>query len=356
MALHDLWHFENAPVGLNLCVAAGGSAYNANTIYNQYTGNVGQPQFTNVATNTWSVSADGFLVNTPTPGGFAGGLVVPTVAVQDWSVATQYWIGFRTKVVSGAATGTAYLCGGTNNTSMQTVAPFFTEALMTSSGLSVVGVEHYVEIFLDRTAMIFQLYVDGILLSFGTVNTNTFSVNSYLWFGSQAAGNATLARGFRDFYFLDVDATTPGRLGPIRAKASTLAAVSGSEWTPNGAADLVTALGTAIQNPPLSTPNVQSPVDNQPLTLSLATSFADPGQKFLAVQPTLSFTGTNGNVAKVNAALVDAANNSETLGQFLSASGFVLNQKLPMQTKAPDGSNWTAAKINQSKFVLTPTT
>lgn len=355
MALHDLWHFENAPVGLNLSVAAYQTTYNANTIYTQYAGNTGQPMSFGTG-NTFSVSSDGFLVNQSNASGQSGAVLVPTTTVQDWSVATQYWVGFRTKALVAAPAAVGHIVLLTNNTSYSTWVTALDESHLIAAGLAGVGVEHYVEIFFDRSAMVFQTYVDGLLVLSGTMNTNTFSVSSLLSFGSINAGTANAARGFRDFYFLDVDANNPGRLGPLRAKAATLSAVSGSEWTPNGAVDLPTALGTAIQNPPLVTPNVQSPLDSQPLSLTLATNVLDSGQKVLAVQPTLSYTGANGNVAKLNAVIQDAANNSESLGQFVNTGALILNQKLPWQLKGPDGLNWTAAKINQSKYILTPTT
>lgn len=354
MALHDLWHFENAPVGLNLCTAALGATYNGATIYNQYTGNAGQPLYSNGATNTWSVSADGFLVSVPVAGGTAGGLFVPTASVQDWSVATQYWFGFRTKIVSGAAGGAANLCGVTNSTSQTSMIALLTETQLSAAGYSVAGVEHYVEVFLDRSALTFQVYVDGLLINSGALTTAAFLSTGLIWFGSTSTYTGTMQRGFRDFYFLDVDATTPGRLGPIRSKASTTGAASGSEWTPNGAADLVTALNTANVNPPVSTPSVQSPADNQQLVLTMATGVSDTNQRILAVQPTLSFVGANGNVAKVKGMIQDKTLNTQVLGSLTTSAGLALNQKYPFQTKAPDGTNWTAAKINQTNFVLIP--
>ncbi|BDD79830.1 hypothetical protein [Burkholderia phage FLC9] len=339
---------------MNLAVAAYQTPYNGNTIYAQYTGNIGQPQ-TYGTSNTFTVAADGFLMNNAGSTGNAGGIFVPTTLVQDWSVATQYWLGFRTKLLSNTGSS-CHLVVATNNTSFSSWVTLLDESHLIAAGLQQIGYEVFIEIFLDRTAMTFQTYGNGLLINSGTVNTNTFSLSSLLMFGQFVTGAANASRGYRDFYFLDVDASTPGRLGPIRARAATNTAVSGSEWTPNGAADIATALGTALQNPPLSTPNAQSPADNQPLTISLGTTVSDSGQKILAVQPTLSYAGANGNVAKMNAVIQDASNNNQALGQFVNGGGLLINQKLPSQTKAPDGTAWTAAKINQAKYVLTPTT
>lgn len=356
MALHDLWHFENAPVGMTL--SAAGSSYNGNTIYNQYTGNVGQPlTYVNNTTpsNIFSVTADGFLSIAANSSGQCGALFVPTAAVQDWSAATQYWFGFRTKLIVNNTVGTCHVIIVSSSTSYANWTSLLDESHLIAAGLVGVGGEIYIEVFIDRSALTFQVYGNGILINSGTVTSTVFASTGYITFGGAAIGSASYTRGYRDFYFLDVDASTPGRLGPIRAKASRAAAVSGSEWVPNGAADLVTVLNTANQNPPVISPYAQAPADNQPLAVTMLATVNDSGQKVLAVQPTLSFQPSAAGPAKIAATFTDASSNASSLGQFVNSNGLVLNQKLPWQTKAPDGTSWTGAKINQTQFVLTPT-
>jgi hypothetical protein len=356
MALHDLWHFENAPVGMTL--SAAGSSYNGNTIYNQYTGNVGQPlTYVNNTTpsNIFSVTADGFLSNAANSSGQCGALFVPTAAVQDWSVATQYWFGFRTKLIVNNTLGAPHVVIVTNSTSFGSWTSLLDESHLIAAGMVGVGGEIYIEVFIDRSALTFQVYGNGVLINSGTVTSAVFNSTGYITFGGASTGSANYARGYRDFYFLDVDASTPGRLGPIRAKASRTAAASGSEWVPNGAADLVTVLNTANQNPPVISPYAQAPADNQSLAVTMGVTVNDSSQKVLAVQPTLSFQPSGAGPAKIAASFADASSNVSPLGQFANSNGLVLNQKLPWQTKAPDGSNWTGAKINQTQFVLTPT-
>jgi hypothetical protein len=355
MALHDLWHFENSPQGLNLSTAVYGTAYSANTIYNQYTGNlVGQPMSN--ASNTFQVTSDGFLSLVNNASGQAGALVVPLNAVQDWSVATQYWFGFRRKITV-ALGGAPWLILISNNTSYGAYTTLLTDAMMAAVNLNNVGVEYYIEVFMDRTALTFQVYCGNVLVNSGALNSSTtLSGAGYLSFGPIANGMAAGgAAGYRDFYFLDVDATTPGRLGALRAKATTVASVSGSEWVAQGAADIPTALNTAMTNPPTATPNALSPLDNQPLSIQMATTITDSGSKIVAVQPAATFQGGSGNLAKMNASFKDASSNTTALGQLVAASGLAVNQRLPFTTKAPDGTAWTAAKINQSQYVLTPT-
>ena len=359
MALHDLWHFENAPVGLNLSVAAYQTTYNPNTIYNQYTGLPGQPM-TYGTSNTFYVTADGYLAMNGGSTGNVGALFVPPTSVQDWTNATQYWMGFRTKLIAGTPGASCHIVIFSSNTSYSSWSTMLDESHLAAAGFSntttgQVNGEVYIELFMDRLAMTFQAYANGILVNSGTMNTTVYSLTSFFSIGGSAGGSANFTRGFKDFYFLDVDATTPGRLGPIRAKASTTAAANGSEWVVNGASDLVTALNTPNQNPPVITPYVQAPVDNQSLALTMATSVSDSGNKILAVQPELSFQSSTSGPAKIAAAFKDASNNVANLGQFANGGGLQLNQRLPFQLKAPDGSAWSAAKINQSQFVLTPT-
>lgn len=355
MAIHDMWHFENAPQGVNLCIAQYTTAYTPNTIYTQDTGNVGQPQWYNTNANTFTVSSDGFLMINSNSSGQQGGLLVPISAVQDLSVATQYWIGFRTKMTVANSSTAPLLFGITSNTSWSTYTTMLNENIMINAGLTAVGAEHYVEVFLDRIALTFQVYVDGILVNSGTTTAALYVGASFFWWGGISTGTASYARGYRDFYFLDVDATYTKRLGPIRAKAATLTAVTNTDWTVNGAADILTALNTAIGSG-ATTPNAQSAADKQPLTLSLSTTVTDAGNKILGVTPGLSFTAANGTPVSIAAGFKDGSNPLVAAGTFSqSNSGIPLyNQKLPLVLNGPNGQPWTAAEINQAQYVLTP--
>lgn len=356
MPLHDTWHFENAPVGTQLVVAAYGAAYAGNTIYNQYTGNTGQPVYAS-SISTIAVTADGFLTNTANSGGWAGALYVPLNLVQDWSVATQYWFGFRTKLSVAGVAGVMLTQPSTTNYTAYTT--MITEAQMTAAGLNTVGVEHYIEVFMDRVGLTYQIFVDGALTWSGALlGSNMASGAGLLSWGPIGSGNTVgSARGYRDFYFLDVDATkTPTRLGPIRAKAATVTAAVGSEWVANGAADILTATNTPLQNPPLMTPNAGSPNDKQPLVLTLSTTASDAQVKILGVQPVASLYPNNQAGTTVAVGFQDTIGNPLVpAGQFISAGAInQFNQKLPMVQTGPNGQPWTAAEINQSQLVLTP--
>lgn len=356
MPLHDTWHFENAPIGTQMVVSAYGGAYAGNTIYNQYTGNVGQPVYASTI-STIAVTADGFLTNTANSGGWAGALYVPLNVIQDWSVATQYWFGFRTKITVAGVAGV--FITQPSNTNYSAYSTLLNEAQMTAAGLSAVGVEHYIEVFMDRVALTYQIYVDGNMTWSGALlGSNLASGAGLLSFGPIGSGNtAGSARAYRDFYFLDVDATkTPTRLGPIRAKAATITAVAGSEWVANGAADVPTALGTALQNPPLMTPNAGSPNDKQPLVLTLSTTAIDSQVRILGVQPVASLYPNNQAGTTVAVGFQDTIGNPLVPAGSFSSAGAInqFNQKLPMVTTGPNGQPWTAAEINKSQMVLTP--
>lgn len=354
MAIHDLWNFENAPQGVNLSIAAYQTAYQSNTIYNQDTGMPGQPLSYGTG-NTFTVSSDGFLLINSNSSGQQGGLVVPLGQVIDLSVATQYWIGFRTKLTAANSSTSPFICGMTTNTSWSSYISLCNEANFISNSLNTVGAEHYVEIFLDRTNQIYQLYVDNVMIASGSCPSTWFVASTFLWFGGIAAGSASYVRGYRDFYFLDVDSKYTTRLGPLRAKALTLTAATNTDWTANGASDILTALNTAIGSGSM-TPNAQSPVDKQPLSLTLSTSLTDSGNRILGVQPALSYTSANGMPVNMVVGFKDNTNPLVNAGSFTQAnSGIPLyNQKLPIVLTAPNGQPWTAAEINQSQYVLTP--
>jgi hypothetical protein len=221
MAIHDLWTFDHAPQGTtDVSTGSGGPSYATNSgVYYQYSGNPGYP-YNNGITNAIQLTTDGYMTmnsNTTSNPGFA----IQAKEVQDWSVATQYWIGFRTKTSKqNASTANIFAVGST--VSQAAVSILMTEADLPSAALNQ---EYYVEIFLDRVNLIYQLWIGGAFIRQGTLASSVMPSggNGFYWFGPWNSGlTANASRAFRDFYFVDVDATTPGRLGSIRSSLASL--------------------------------------------------------------------------------------------------------------------------------------
>jgi hypothetical protein len=229
MAIHDLWTFDHAPQGTtDVSTGSGGPSYSTNSgVYYQYSGNPGYP-YNNGITNAIQLTTDGYMTmnsNTTSNPGFA----IQAKEVQDWSVATQYWIGFRTKTSKqNASTANIFAVGST--VSQAAVSILMTEADLPSAALNQ---EYYVEIFLDRVNLIYQLWIGGAFIRQGTLASSVMPSggNGFYWFGPWNSGlTANASRAFRDFYFVDVDATTPGRLGSIRSSLASLSSVTAPNY------------------------------------------------------------------------------------------------------------------------------
>jgi hypothetical protein len=342
MAIHDLWSYDNAPVGTNLT----GGTTNVPGQYAMQTGLPGGIYNTGASTASSSVTSDGFLTHTTGTSQYHNALSVPVVGLFNFSSVTQFWFGFRTKStllptilnVPIVSYGTAFATATTY---------LLTEAQLAS----LVNQEYYVEVFINVTAGTFQTYVNGALVNSGSV---AFASTGFLNFGalgSPGAAGSNVTRGYRDFYFLDVDGTDTTRLGPIRSSRATLSNISGTEWTLNSSADLPTAITTALQNPPVSTPSANSPADSQPLTASLSTSVTLP---ILAVQPQLTYVGDAAQNS-IDVSLVQASQTLDVGALALLTNTTQYNQRWPVQRKAPDGGAWTPAKVNATQAKLTGT-
>ncbi|BDD79834.1 hypothetical protein [Burkholderia phage FLC9] len=351
MAIHDLWSFDNAPVGTNLSQASTANitgTTNSTNPYYYYTGNPGMIYPTVGASQSVAVTSDGFLTFQRNASGYSNPMLFMGSQVQNWTTSTKFWIGFRTK----ASYATVPTQTGTVLLAQQSYASGNYNKVVTDGDLGSIpaNTEVYVEVYIDSVANTYSVYVNGALVR---TTTATYITSATEWaidcsnLGGPP-GNST--RGYRDFYFLDVDSTDTNRLGPIRSAPATLSNISGSEWTLNSAADLPTALTTALQNPPSTTPSASSPADFQPIKANLNTSSSSP---IIAVQAAISTFGDAGNNAL--GLVLSQGGNQADLGRVvppISANQF--NQRWAIQRKAPDGSAWSAAKVSATQAILTP--
>jgi hypothetical protein len=234
MAIHDMWCFDHAPQSTtDLSSGAAPPVYSETGTYNTYTGNPGY-LFKNTS-GVGAVGTDGYLSlnssSTSNPG-----LAIQAKEVQDWSVATQYWVGFRTKTsAQNAAGANVFTMSDTIAQANPTV--MITESDMTAAVANVANTEYYVEVFIDRVNRIYKVYIAGVPVKSGTINAATIvsGGNGFYWFGAyNSALSSGAVRGFRDVYWLDVDSVDTTRLGSVRSSLAPLAAVSAPNYTPLG--------------------------------------------------------------------------------------------------------------------------
>lgn len=234
MPSHDFWTYDHAVQGAT-DLSAGVqplTSYVENGLYNQYTGLPGM-LFKNTS-GTGVIGTDGFLTLT-TASGFNPMLLVQAKEVQDWSSATtKYWMGFRTKTSAqnGAACNIFALVDGLAYTNFSALLQ---ETDMTAAGAAVLNTEYYVEVMIDRTNLLFEVWVNGVKIKNGSLPAAVLPAGGngyYQWgaFNSQSGVTNGSTRSFRDYYFVDVDATqTPSRLGSVRSSAQPQPSAS----TPN---------------------------------------------------------------------------------------------------------------------------
>lgn len=243
MAFRDFWSYDHAAQGTaDLSSGTTVASYVENGSYNLYTG---LPGMLYKNTNgTGAVTTDGFLTLT-TAGGSNPALFLQAKEVQDWSTVTQYWIGFRTKTTAqnGAACNIFALC---DTLAQANFAALLQETDMTAAGAAALNTEYYVEVFIDRVNLVYQVWINGVKVKNGVLPAAVLPANGvgfYQWgaYNSQSGVTNGSTRCFRDFYFLDVDATDKGRLGSIRSTLQPLASVS----APNYSAVAASLVGSA---------------------------------------------------------------------------------------------------------------
>ena len=355
MAIQDLWAFDHAPQGAtDVSTGSGGPVYSETSLYNQYSGNPGYA-YNNGITNAIQITTDGYLTmnssSTSNPG-----LAVRANEVQDWSVATQYWIGFRTKTSKQNASS-ANIFAMASTVAQTAVSVFMTEADLPSA---VLNQDYYVEIFIDRVNLIYQLWINGTFIRQGAIASSVAVSGGagFYWFGPWNSGlTANASRAFRDFYFLNVDSTTPTRLGSVRSSLGPLTAVSAPNYTLNagstGATDALSAFNSAYPTPPVATPNVTSAPSDDALTstyttnLSSSTRIVAVDHRFAAQSTSAANLGvklSNGTTTQTKPAYAFADTNTMKYGR-----------RAVLATAAVDGSAWTPAKVNATQLILTPT-
>jgi hypothetical protein len=264
MTLRALISFDHVPLNTNFTLPVG-TTYASNTLNTQYGMPGGVMTGLNAAAAAIYTPTNAIALGPSPNSGYNAGYVV-SLADLGWlqNGATQGWMGFRTYASSSGSTTASVagfltaLSGLTNSGSG--IASVLTEAQLARPGYGATALQ-YVEVFVDMTALTYQTYVNGIQTASGSLPSGC----QYVVFGGTyytAAGGGMQA--YRDFYFLDVDATKPnGRLGPITSTAlapsvstSQLANYGNFSFALNGSATVSNAqakFGTASLYPTPST-------------------------------------------------------------------------------------------------------
>lgn len=356
MAISTLWSFDHAPQGTtDVSTGSGSPSYSTNTgTYFQYSGNPGYA-YNNGITNAIQLTTDGYMTlnsnSTSNPG-----FVIQAKEVQDWTTATQYWLGFRTKTSKQNASGANIFAIGSTIT-QTAVAVLMTEADLPNA---ILNQDYYVEIFLDRTNLIYQLWINGGFIRQGTLASSVMPAggNGFYWYGPwNSSLTSGASRAFRDFYFLNVDATTPGRLGSIRSNLAALTAVSAPNYTLNAgstsATDALSAFNSAYPTPPVATPNETSAVTDDALTSTFSTAVAS-NAKIIAAE--YRFAAQSTSAANLGVALTSGGTTqNQSAYAFSDTNAMKYGRRAVLATQAVDGGAWTPTKFNATQLVLTPT-
>ncbi|MDR3392193.1 MAG: LamG domain-containing protein [Sulfuriferula sp.] len=243
MPIHDAWTYDQAPQSTT-DISAGSTlpSYSSNGTYNQYSGLPGM-LYKNTG-GTGNIGTDGF-VQLVSSSAWNPALLVKASDVQDWSSATtKYWIGFRTKFTTQNL-GTCALFRMSDSLSQGNITTFLLESDMTAAGANVANTEYYVEVFIDRVNLVYQVWINGTNVKNGSILAASVVAGGggFFFWGAMNSPGATAGatRLMRDFYFVDVDAVlTPGRLGAIRSQPQTNASVTAPNYTaPTGLVSLV---------------------------------------------------------------------------------------------------------------------
>lgn len=224
MTLRALISFDHVPLNTNFTLPVG-TTYVQNTLNTQYgmPGSVMVPTNSNAGPAAIYTSTNALAIGPSPNSSYCAGYVI-SLADLGWlqNGATQGWFGFRTYASSAAMAAcpvagflTTISAFGTNGSG---ITPVLTEAQLARPGYGVAA-SQYVEVFVDMSALTYQSYVNGIQTASGTLPAGC----QYVVMGGSYYTNAVGGiQAFRDFYFLDVDATKPnGRLGPITSTPLT---------------------------------------------------------------------------------------------------------------------------------------
>lgn len=234
MAIHDLWSYDNAPVGTSLLNSSGTTdltaVTNSTNPYTYYTNNPGCCY--TYTGSTIAVDANGFLAMPNNSSGNSSMVWFKLAQVFNFTGVTKWGLGFRTKstqAVTGSTAGRVFI------TTSGFATAILVNWILESDLVAAANTELYVELVVDSVALTYTVYVNGSPVRTASFSAANFPSTGYGCFGTGGtAGTANATRSYRDFYFLDFDSTDTTRLGPIRSSLATLSNIAGAGWTASG--------------------------------------------------------------------------------------------------------------------------
>lgn len=353
MALQDSWTYDHAPQSTtDISQGTTLSAYSETGTYNQYSGLPGM-LFKNTG-GTGYINTDGF-VYLVSSASWNPALLVRANEVQDWTNATKYWIGFRTKLVTAQNAANSQMFNISSNLAQTNFTTMILESDMTAAGAATIGTEYYVEVMVDRQNLLYEVWIAGVKAKSGALTAASVTANGagyYFWGAmNSASAVANATRAYRDFYFLNVDATTPNRIGSVRSAPQSLASVTAPNYTVTSGSSLtpLQVLSAAYPAPPVATPNLTSAATNDTLTAGLTGAASKP---ILAMDFRMGASCTQ--TGQVASQLVQNSNTLNLPSYAFADTSIGYGRRLGFSTKAPDGGVWTPAKISATQVLLTP--
>ena len=276
--------------------------------------------------------------------------------------AKKITIGFRFKTLVKAAGNYQFLSLAPAS------APRTTTDYLSTTGSAwmanaAVNAELYIEATYTRATGLITYLVNGVAatesrsltLSAGGIaawDAGTLAMN----FRLSGIGSAATARyGIRDIVVID-DVVGDGITGPIGAmRIYPIQAVSaaGEGWVPSsGSSSLVDVLNTPV---PATAVILTSPSDKKPITVGLNATMPAKSRIF-AVAPTLSAASMA--IAPTPTSVQVSAGGTSLPAKTLSikSGGVSWSNPIGMYRTAPDGTDWTTAKLATLAVKITPDT
>lgn len=225
---------------------------------------------------------------------------------------------------------------------------------------------HYIEIAINPVTGVVRRWINGIQI--GSITLAAAVLTAF------KAGTAWMGLGFQapltyatdayeqhsywwDMYFKDeeIGSETAGRMGPITVAPITLADVVAPDWTPSSGQTLLSALNTGIvSSATQATPLVTSGAAGTALEATLQTSI-QAADVVLAVDLSLIAKNTTAAAGSVDAE-IECNGVSSVPRRTLLATSMTHNVRIGAFEKAPDGTAWTKAKIQQTTVKISPVT
>ena len=211
------------------------------------------------------------------------------------------------------------------------------------------------EVTVNRVAKTVGVYIDGQLKKLISTPglADSYGGNTQIYFGHLVSLIYTGIMSFRDFYFVDdtKDDTICNRLSSYSVALLPLKTAVALNWTTTAANPLasLTASMTVKPDTPILTSGV-TPTDLECTVTAAGTA----GSRLRGLSLLASYGKNPGTSVVLKTAIKTPVGDAIQPPVQVVSNALAYSTPLTMLVKAPDGSNWTDAIVNASRFVLTP--